>query len=475
MDVKQAEINPFYHYIVAGKAEGRLPQRPGSTRRQRIEDQIPPRSHAPVGPDLSSERKLTVQILSHLLESKLADGSKIVFSLSHDCYIRSIGGTQIFISDEANLFLKNQIHYLHVSPTQFAPYFRAERDDYLLQVVLNNEYLGLISALRLKEVFNQGSNKTSRLYAIVHVALGHNPELLSDIILAFSPKQTYVWLHDYSTICCGFNLLRNDVEFCGAPKLNSMACRVCSYGAERSEHLRQVSSIFSKLNPIAIAPSESAAEIWYTAKNLDCDEVLIIPHVDLVRGELEPCNHFALGTGWDPIKVAFVGYPSFHKGWETFELLLDNLSSDPRYIFYHFASNNSRTLRSDLKFRTVEVSASNRFAAVSALTDEDIDIVINASVWPETFSYVAFESAAAGALTFTVQSSGNVAAMVREQRNGKVFKDANEMLSYLSDGSAILDVRSQFSSGRQRFDLDRCGTTAALLEQDKFAAEDKLS
>ena len=465
-DIREAAVNPFYHFIVAGQTEGRLPKRPGSAKRKLIEDQIPVRNRSYGGPDVSSERKLSVHMLANILSATTKGAKGIVLSVSHDCYIRSIGGTQIFIGDEAAGFARAGYKYVHISPTKFDPYLVQRGADYLVQVVLDNKYLGIISITRFREAIRAAELPSLRPAAMIHVMLGHDPDALVDLLAAFKAQKTYLWLHDYSTICTGFNLLRNGVEFCGGPKVTSMACRICIHGAERSEHIKRVRDFFASVKPVAVAPSDRAAELWWRMRVVECETVLIIPHVELVPAEVQLNHRPAPGTGWDPVRVAFVGYPAYHKGWLVFENLLDHFGQDPRFEFSHFASKGSRTVRSDAKFVPLEVSLTNRFAAVKILTNADIDIVINPSPWPETFSYVAYESAASGALTYTLNSSGNVAAMVRDGIEGQVFENEEEMLEAFAGGLAISQVQACIREGKKRRNLVTCGTTTALFETE---------
>ena len=72
------------------------------------------------------------------------------------------------------------------------------------------------------------------------------------------PAHAVFWLHDYAALCEGFNLLRNDVAYCGAPPVGSTACRICVYGAERAAYLAAMGRLFAAVGFHVLAPSRVA-------------------------------------------------------------------------------------------------------------------------------------------------------------------------------------------------------------------------
>ena len=62
---------------------------------------------------------------------------------------------------------------------------------------------------------------------VMHCLLGHQPGQIPMLHAALAPGASVFWTNDYEAVCPGYNLLRNGVEFCGAPPPDSMACRVC--------------------------------------------------------------------------------------------------------------------------------------------------------------------------------------------------------------------------------------------------------
>ena len=114
-DVRDAGVNPFWHYFISGRGEGRLPCRPGGYQRQLIDAAIEP-AKRPVPAPIGGEKVLVSAVLARKLGASVKGKKGFVVSLSHDCYIRVIGGTQIFIADEQAKFNALGYAYVHISP-----------------------------------------------------------------------------------------------------------------------------------------------------------------------------------------------------------------------------------------------------------------------------------------------------------------------------------------------------------------------
>ena len=277
---------------------------------------------------------------------------------------------------------------------------------------------------------------------------------------ALVPARSFYWLHDYSSLCEGFNLLRNDVEFCGAPGTDSLACRVCVNGETRREHERQFLTLFEQCHFDVLSPSDFTLDLWKRATNLPYRSAKAHPHWNLVKETALPVELEKDAQ----ISVAYLGYPSSNKGWPLFSHIVRDAGSDPRYRFFHFAAKNVATLP-NVEFIQTEVSSDNRDAAIAALAANNIQILLLLSPWPETFSFVAHEAVAAGASIFCLRESGNVASLVKQQGVGKVFTDADEIVEFLKDG-AVPFVSKHLAKG-YKFHIENVGTTARAVATSK--------
>jgi len=456
VDVDVAGVNPFWHFLSAGRAEGRPGIRPGGYRRRILDAAKEPaertRGYLPVEGELLSAR-----VLKRNLEKGLAGQGGLAVSLSHDCYVRVIGGTQIFIADEERGFRKRGFAYLHISP-RLAKLTLAERDpNFEVQLVLNGEILGLTRLKALAQVLSPLAEALENPpQFLVHSLLGFDPVEVSLLRKALRPGRSLIWLHDFTILCEGFNLLRNDLEHCHAPPPNSIACRMCVYGHTRSAHLARMEAFLDGTDFEVVAPSASTLELWRTRSPLPQRTGHVHPH-----WELEPAARATRSRARKgPVRVAYVGYPSPNKGWDIFVRLVEEMAKVPDLEFLHFGAKGIRTLE-ECRFIVAEVTSTDREATQRLLSAHSVDILAILSPWPETFSFVAHEGLLAGCQLLCIEDSGNIAALVRKTGQGRVLKGAEEVLAYFSSGQAVADALKA-RGVRKSYTARFTGTSATL-------------
>ena len=318
-------------------------------------------------------------------------------------------------------------------------------------------------------------------------------------------------LHDYSTLCEGFNLLRNDTGFCGAPPPDSQACRVCIHGPARARHLAQMRALFAAVAPDIVAPSRAALRVWLdgqaslgrtasaagaggrAAPSASQDDVRPADAAPLLPAPLLPAPGLPVsglparstrvhpharieftatrrslvpperrGTPAHPVRVAFVGHPGAHKGWPAFLALVHECGSHGAYRFFHFSDAPAPLPPPEIRHVAVQVAPARRDATREALEAHAIDLVLMPAPWPETFSYVAHEAIASGADIVTLADSGNVAAAVIRSGRGVVLADPSACIDFLVSGRAVEYVRLCIAQGNHVGRLVHCGTTATL-------------
>jgi len=326
-----------------------------------------------------------------------------------------------------------------------------------VRVVADGDYVGLVElkavSTYLKKRYKR--KRAERAIYVVHCALGfHVPDMIQ-LWKDFRPDSSVYWLHDYSSLCPGFNLLRNDAEFCGAPPKESLACRVCVYGQERTAHVSQLTAMFETCNFDVLSPSQFALDLWLRSSELPRRSAEVHPHWRLtpVEGSQMQSSHGG------PLRIAFLGYPSANKGWQIFQEIVSRLSDDSGVRLFHFAARNVATL-SKVEFIPTEVTPEDRRAALKALADRGIKILLLLSPWPETFSFVLHEAIAAGAYIFCLGDSGNVADVVRREQVGKVFDSVDDLEDFIKSGAAANFVR-EADAFRPIYEIENSGTTAS--------------
>lgn len=475
-DVTRAEINPFWHYVVTGMAEGRR-ARPPDGHRRAILRSLPPGPAQRGVPLPNSVTRLHRECLVEAVAARLriSPGAPrrrvrgVAVSVSHDCYVRSFGGTQIVISDEQERFNALDYIYIHVSPRLPVMSIDPEGPGAdLVEVVVDGVHVGTSNhadlTWTLTECFDHRT--LDRLFT-VHCVLGHCVDGLIALQRAVKPSRNWFWVHDFSSLCANHTLLRNDVSFCGAPPPDSAACAICFHGEERGRHLRGMERLFAAIRFHVVAPSRNALDLWRQGTRLPALSTQVVEHCRVIENALRtsPGDGAALGLPGQPVRVAFIGSPSFHKGWGLFEDLVDALRDSFSYRFHHFAASGLHRRLPGVTEVAVTVTAADRHGMVESLAAHDIDLVLVLSVWPETFSFVTHEALAAGADVVALDTSGNVAATVSRLGRGRVFGSEGDLLEFFTSFAAVEYVRDRLREAIPAGTLDHCGTTAALVER----------
>ncbi len=516
-EVAARDINPLWHYAALGHREGRHPtDRTGFQRALlgalRTADE---RTRDYQAADTLSvlDPGATLALLRRSLSAASAvsacavSASALVLSVSHDPYTRVVGGTQIFIADEEARFRAEGAAYLHVSPMVPRLRLAAAADGPLfLRLTLDGAEVGHLDAAALAAALRTlAPELPQRRLLVLHCLLGHATADILALHEALRPAQAVLWLHDYSTLCEGFNLLRNDTTFCGAPPPDSQACRVCIHGPARVRHLAQMHALFVAISPDVVAPSRAALRVWLDGQaglpraaaaeadvpavpscgqgaagpadaapmvaaqvpTLPVRSTRVHPHARVEfaatrRSLVPPARR---GTPAHPVRVAFVGHPGAHKGWPAFLALVRECGGDGAYRFFHFADAPAPPPESrpaEIRHVAVQVAPDRRDATREALEAHAIDLVLMPAPWPETFSYVAHEAIASGADVVTLADSGNVAAAVLRSGRGVVLDDPSACIDFLVSGRAVEYVRLCYAQGNQVGRLVHCGTTATL-------------
>jgi hypothetical protein len=436
-DVQKSGVNPFYHYLMKGREEGRHPVLPGGHvartlySLRSLEQQVADwRLHAPETQDPVSKISLIKQ-----LDRWLEDGApRMVISVGHDDYRTIVGGVQHCILLEQQAVQSAGALYLNINPVVPLPVLAsaADRDSLLLNVLCNGEHLGVVSTRDFLHALQETRSRIGTIDLVVHTLLGHSPESVRMLGESVVNGQCIYWVHDYQSICPGYNLLRNGVQYCGAPEADSMACSVCIYGEERSRQLPRLRELFGAVDFTVLAPSDHAAELWQRKADLYCRKLVIMPHTRFVeRDGSAPAQE--LSSGDAVLRVAFPGYPLSHKGWPVFMKLVNANRQNPALEFHVLSVQESNEL-AGVRHTPVLVSAQDPAAMQDAMAHLHIDLAFIWSIWPETYCLTAHEAVAAGVPVLTCAQSGNVAQLVEERDCGLVFEDEDEMLAAFESG-----------------------------------------
>lgn len=446
------------------QAEARRPGRPGSSRRKILEMLKSPEQRA--GNASPEHTRLAPADLARLILDAVAGHAGLVWSSSHDCYPDIVGGTQIFIADEQRLFASLGIAYLHASPLR-ASFLMNDHppDETLTRLVINGSVVGVATDAEIADALGaMGRDLPRDRTYVVHSVLGHSLSGMMAIRDALQPTHAYFWLHDYAALCSGYNLLRNDVEYCHCPPPGAQACNICIYGQSRGQHTALVARLFAACDFTVAAPSGVALSIWRSHARMPHANAVMIEHCTIE----DPATHpdprpvDTIGTQDNLVQIAFIGYPLPHKGWPTFSTIVETTGDRAGYRFFHFAGPGALTRSDAITSVAAEVTPGRRDAMTALLVEHAIDLVVMPAPWPETFSYALFEALAAGCDVVTLAHSGNIAAVVSGTGRGVVFDTEDDLVGFFRDHAAIAHVRARAIAGIRRGRLAHSGTTASI-------------
>jgi len=425
-DIREAGINPFYHFVIAGRGEGRLPTHPGGWKVKVLEHLQPVQSRRPTHETATALADDSA--IAELRQVLVQQGARFVVSLSHDDYTTSVGGVQLCIKLEESAARASGRHHLNLHPARPIPLLSKANNASAIELcaTLNGTSLGVIAADQLIGVLGSAQRAGARAELVVHSLIGHSPEVLVAIHRAVAPARSLFWLHDYFSVCPSYTLLRNEITYCGAPPLTSTACNVCAFGEERHSHLDRIREAFSRIPFDVISPSNFTRDLWRRAADLPHKSLSVRPHCT-IEWSIDAKHDAEDG----PVRIAFIGHAANHKGWQTFIRLLDEFGADDRYEFHHIGAGNRQ--HGKVKFTKASVIDGGPLAMRDALVQLDIDAVLVGSIWPETFSFVAYEALSAGALLLAREDAGNVAAVARET-GGRLFSSDNDLFETLRGG-----------------------------------------
>jgi GT2 family glycosyltransferase len=390
---------------------------------------------------------------------------KVMISLGHDNYLTNRGGVQFCIQQEAAAARDRGVAYLNLHPSQPLPRLAhvAETPDPTVNLVLNGTLIGQSPMSEVIKATKALVANGARIDVVVHHLLGHLPELVADLVQA-SRNPCWFWLHDYFALCPGFTLLRNDLTYCAAPPVSSNACQICLYGEERSAHLQRIRSLAATVDLRLISPSEFMTRHFRALQPQMGGQITTVPHMEVLWHDM-PANREAYGESNAPLTIAFLGNPAFHKGWQAFRTLSQDVSAVAQGVrFLHLGAE--RKAIAGIDWQCVQVSAQDPEAMVQALTENAVDFVFHWANWPETFSFTTFEALAAGAWVITRPESGNVAATMAQIEPGLVFPDDKALLAALADGrlaGIAADLRRKRAASQRT--SHRSAMTFAAMEQ----------
>ncbi|MHB1304814.1 MAG: glycosyltransferase family protein [Acidiphilium sp.] len=336
----------------------------------------------------------------------------LAIAISHDHYVSTAGGVQNCVGLEEDAFRRRLWIFLHLCPNLPLPTLagHVSSTEFDLVASIDGNTLGVLPVSDIIQVLCQ-LRVTKPIWVIIHQLLGHSPELIKTMINMVRPTIVYFWIHDLFAHCPSVNLLRNEATFCGGPPVFSGACGICHAGPERAEHVERMQRFFSAIRPTLLSPSQTILDFWRNLHDFAHDTAYVLPPCSL---NADP--HTVIHEINSPLRVAFLGFSAFHKGWETFKSLALWFGTDPRYRFYRLGMEGENV--PGILHHSVEVTSKTPLAMVNAIAECHIDVVLNWSLCYESFSFTTIEALASGAFVVARRGAGNVFPLIESIGDG---------------------------------------------------------
>lgn len=385
---------------------------------------------------VESSKQLLRKLEEHLLNDDY------VISISHDNYVQSTGGVQIKISDEQVTHNSKGIGYLHLYPYTPKPTLVREHEPFYIGINCNGRDMGVSDGNELMTCLMQLTSLQKKLINVyIHHTMGFNIYLIYRILNELGNNKARFWLHDNFSLCPSYYLLRNDAEYCGAPDMESNACFICLYGEIRQRQQSAFLKLFEDNDIEVVAPSNYELIFWKEKFPYIVKSEKVLPHAKLIWGgtvSARPSN--------DPIRIGFVGFPVYHKGWQTWLRLINSFSDGNRYRYFLFSSISGTP--GNYTSVNVTTTKDKRFSMVKALKAHKIDVAFLWSLCPETFSFTLYESLASGCFILTNKNSGNIQDYIRQNPNrGLILNDKLSLYELFSGNDLLSLVRDYQKNG----------------------------
>lgn len=354
-----------------------------------------------------------------------------VLALSYGNYLIQNGGTDKVIREHCKMFNDVKCDYLFVFPVvRKIKLGKREKNIRFWGFNINEDFIGLFSFDNLLAELESFPKELCRAIFIHHTWRVEFGEIFKICELNNAP--IYYYLHDFQSICANRNFINENNVFCGY-SLNGLQCKEdCRYHAEsvinRDAFRKMMNTLGNRLH--CIGPSLNTKKLFQLTFP-SCAN--FIDSIDHQKGDfyakVPEYNH-------KKIRIAYIGAQVPIKGWNDFKVLLEVLRNDNYELFY---LGTGTDIPSGVKPIKVSVREQGENAMLDALKNNEIDVVLLLSCWPETYSYTYYESYSAGCFVLTYNSSGNIADQVMKNRNGKVFSKLEKVGEYLETPEFVRD------------------------------------
>ncbi len=310
-------------------------------------------------------------------------------------------------------------------------------------LIVDGEFKGIFQIDQIIRMFSEWNSSGHQLLdAHIHHFLYNKIKNITALLEAFNTVPIKVFTHDYYIACSNYNLLKNKESFCGGQGLKDEYCLDCTYYEKSKEISGILHKFFAKFEQriTFVSPCECTRTIISRFYPEYAEKIRVIPHqtyTQLYKENLTRKNED------EKIKVGFLGMPAKHKGWDIW---LDIIKSTPKDKYEYVVFNNFDGDYTGMKKVEVSFSEKNINAMTDALRLENVDTVILWSICAETYSYTCYEAFSSNAFIITNSISGNIADVVRANKNGIVLNSKEELLNLFTSYDKLYTELNNFKT-----------------------------
>jgi len=391
---------------------------------------------------------------------------RYVLSIAYNNYQTGIGGVDKAVIAQKEKLYQNQISYVFIFP-QLARIKKHYILAHLWEVIADDKNYGLYTTKELLNELSELQHKQFQLQSITihHLLNMYFPDLY--LLLDHIKGKIYMLIHDYYTICPQCFLLKNNETFCGKEGYQKDKCKDCRNYPDVEIHVQRIKQLFQRyMERIQlIFPSEYTRQLWSTVYPKIKSDKKVIFHQTL-NGEYK--ENMEEIKKEDVIKIAYIGQQLYLKGWDIWKKLYSGKKLEKGYQSYYLGMGKETGYVNHMVKVSFQKEGKN--AMLKKLRNQKIDCVILWSIWPETYSYTYYECLAANAFVITNTVSGNIAAMVQKNGNGKVLGTIKELEELIGNPEELKQLINQWRV-QKKYGAETLQDNRILFETDGANAE----
>lgn len=363
--------------------------------------------------------------------------NRLILSFAHTDYQYYTFGTEKFMRNLDTLLISEKINHLN-----FFGFNRIGKIFPYIGVNFNGIFQGIIHKKKIDCIVKEYKSKLN--FCIEKIYLQHLLNWDIKLIAKLIQKEkvpVIIFLHDYYFECVRFSLTNGKNEFCGEEKPSEKKCKNCKYWRKEKRHILKMNNFINTVDLTVesfIAPSEIVKHIFVNVFPKMEERIIIRPHL-IVEGlkKYEPVS--------ERLIIGYHGNQDEKKGYQEWKIITKRFAV---YYEFKYLGIGKEKIRG-VKNVFVSTALQGNEAMINAIKKEKISIAFMWSKCPETYSYVYFELLQNGVFIVTFKDSGNIAMLVNENGNGKVFDTLEECIGWLSNPDEVLRCVNEYrcSSG----------------------------